>query len=53
MLQIAADLWLGVGQEQKRHERFSFRPGSDTFEPERRIFAHDTTTQLTRPVGCE
>jgi hypothetical protein len=34
MLQIGADLRLGVGQEQKRHERFSFRPGSDMFERE-------------------
>jgi hypothetical protein len=40
MLQIAADLRLGVGQEQKGHECFSFRSGSDMFEGEQRIFAH-------------
>src|SRR5829696_6965029 len=48
MVQIAAHLRLGVGQEQQRQERFSLRARSDMVEGKWRIAVHDWRDPLPR-----
>jgi hypothetical protein len=40
LVQIRADLSLGISQKQKRHDGFALRTRSNVFKRERPIFAH-------------